>query len=86
VLARPSRADGFGDWLLTAGIALAVAAVVVQTTGHLLQAFVASSLDQLDADRDDNVWAWSSSVATFGAGFAAFLLYGLSRRGALLAL
>ena len=86
MLARPARANGLADWLVTLGIALALAAVAVQTTGHLLQAFASSSLDQLDADRDDNVWAWASSVATFGAGFAAFLLYALRRRSALLLL
>jgi hypothetical protein len=81
-----SDPESLSGWLLSAGLALAVAGVVVQTTAHLVQAFVAPSLDYLNADRDGNVFAWASSVAIFGAAFAALVLYGLRRRRGLLVL
>ncbi len=80
----PERLPG---WLLSVGLALAIAGVAVQTTGHLLQAFAFPSLDELNADRDaNNPFAWASSVTIFGAALATFVLYGLSRRWTLLLL
>jgi hypothetical protein len=81
-----ARADALPDWLCSAGIALAAVGVAVQTASHLFQAFVAQSAWYLSADRDDNAFAWASSVATFAAAFAALCLYGLVGRRRLLVL
>jgi hypothetical protein len=80
----PLRLPG---WLLSVGLALAIAGVVVQTTAHLTQAFAFPSLDELSADRDsNNPFAWASSVTIFSAALTTFVLYGLSRRWTLLLL
>lgn len=74
-------------WLLSTGVALAVAGVVVQTAAHLFHSFVAQSVYSLNADRDAfSAFAWASSAATFAAAFAALLLYGITDRMRLLAL
>jgi hypothetical protein len=79
--------EALAAWLLSTGVALAVAGVVVQTTVHLFHSFVAQSVDSLSADRDAfSAFAWASSTATFGAAFAALLLYGITDRARLLAL
>ncbi len=75
------------DWLLSAGVALALAGVAVQTTAHLFHSFVAQSIYSLNADRDAfSAFAWASSTATFAAAFAALLLFGLTGRLRLLVL
>ena len=81
-----AHARALSDRLLSTGIAVAAVGVVVQTASHLFQAFVAPSLDELSADRDDNAFAWASAVAMFAGAVAAFVLYALQRRRGLLAL
>ena len=57
---------------LRGAIAVAIAVAVAQTAVHLANfAFIESSA--LDANDENNVFSWASSVATFSAAFAAFL-------------
>jgi uncharacterized membrane protein YidH (DUF202 family) len=67
--------DAVVDRLLSTGLALAVLAVALQTVTHLLNfALFDLDVEQLDAGSDSGAWAWSSTVATFAAAFAALLL------------
>lgn len=81
-----------GERLLRIGLWLAVAAVAFQTVAHLGNEFLLDDRIQgLDADIEDNVFTWASSVATFAVAVAAFLhavAFPASRRefGALAAL
>ncbi len=79
----PERLPG---WLLTVGLTLAVAGVVIQSVAYLLQEFVFTSVVFLGADSEANAYAWAGSVAVFGAAFAALVLYGLRRQLGLLVL
>lgn len=74
--ANGSRAPAdLGGRLVALGFVLAVVAVVLQTTGHLLNAFVLDyGVWNLDAGQDGNALSWASSAATFGAALGAFLL------------
>ncbi len=79
----PERLPG---WLLTVGLGIAVAGVVIQSIAYLLQEFVLTSVVFLGADSEANAYAWAGSVATFGAAFAVLVLYGLLRQVGLLVL
>jgi hypothetical protein len=55
-------------------MALALVAVVVQTTAHLGNEFLLDDrVDGLDADLEGTAFTWASSVATFTVGLAAAL-------------
>ena len=58
--------------VLTVGVVVALAAAVVQTLVHLLNAAFFDRA-QLDARAEANTMTWASSVATFAAAFAAAL-------------
>jgi hypothetical protein len=60
------------DRVLTVALVLALAAVAIQTPIHLMNAAVDGSRE-FDANAESNAMAWASSVATFGAAFAAAL-------------
>jgi hypothetical protein len=63
------------DRVVRAGFFLAIVAVTVQTLGHLTNALVFDyEIWNLDATGDGNALSWASSVSTFVAGVAAFLL------------
>jgi hypothetical protein len=58
--------------LVSLGLAAALAAVVLQTAGHLSNSFLLDGgYAELDATRDAGPFTWMSSVATFAAAFAA---------------
>lgn len=68
--------------LVSIGVVIAVAAMLVQTATHFVNAYV---LDErhaaLDATEDGNAFAWLSSVATFAAAFAAAVAAACFARG-----
>jgi hypothetical protein len=77
-------AETTGWRLLRIGGLLAAAAVALQTTAHLVNAFLLDArIDGLNADLEGNVFTWASSTSTFTLGLAAFLhavLFPLRRR------
>ena len=63
-----------GERLLRIGVPLAVVAVAIQTTAHLVNEFLLDDrVEGLDADVEGNVFTWASSVSTFAVAVAAFL-------------
>lgn len=58
------------DRLVAAGITLAIAAVVVQTVAHLLNATFLGTY-HLNVNHELTPFAWASTVATFGLAFTA---------------
>ena len=61
------------DRLVRAGVALAIAAVVVQSLGHLVNQEFLGTRVLLDANDDRSAWTWLSAVATVFAAFAALV-------------
>ncbi len=72
----------------TAGVALAIVAVSVQTVLHLANALVFNGrFEPLDAGFEGNTFTWASSVAVFGAALVMVvfaLVFPESRRSSLL--
>jgi hypothetical protein len=69
--------------LLKIGLVLAVAGAALQALAHLVNVFLLGGDSwNLDAEADNNAWAWASSVATFTCAFIAFLLAVLPRTNA----
>jgi len=67
--------------LLRAGVAVGLAAVLVQTTAHLVDAFAFDyRYEFLDANSEQTAFSWASSSATFAAAFCVALL-ALTRPG-----
>ena len=61
--------------LLNIGLVLAVAGAVLQALTHLFNVFALDGDSwNLDAEADNNAWAWASSVATFTCAFVAAVL------------
>jgi hypothetical protein len=84
----PAEVDAEGgpafDRLLQIGLVLASLAFVLQASSHLVNVFVFDGDSwNLDAEADNNAWAWASSVATFTCAFVAVVLAVLSGRGRL---
>jgi hypothetical protein len=53
---------------------IAVAAAILQSVGHLTNfAFFDGDIEALNADGEQNVFSWASSMSTFAAGFFLFL-------------
>lgn len=76
VAAPEDTLDGF----LGGALAVAIALAVAQTAVHLANfAFIESSA--LDANDENNVFSWASSVVTFATAFAAFLHAAVVTRG-----
>jgi hypothetical protein len=66
--------EAVGTRLLRTGVWITVAAVVVQTVAHLVNAFaLGGDVWNLDADEEGNAFTWASSVAEFAAGLASIL-------------
>ena len=90
---RPLYADALG-WrrrIASAGLAVAVAAVGVQTAAHLANAWLLHSrYPGLDAATEGNAFAWAASLATLAAAVAALCIAQAERtarvRGASLAI
>ena len=75
--------------LVTAGVLLAVLAVVVQTVLYLVDVYALDRrVGTFDLDRESGFPAWAATVATFSTGFVALLLslVETSRRARVLAL
>lgn len=63
------------DHLLQIGLRLAVLGFALQALSHLVNVFVFDGDSwNLDAEADNNAWAWASSVATFICAFVAVVL------------
>jgi hypothetical protein len=82
----PAEVDAEGgpalDRLLQIGVVLAFLAFVLQASSHLVNVFLFDGDSwNLDAEADNNAWAWASSVATFTCAFVAVVLAVLSGRG-----
>jgi len=75
------RPDGsVPDRVVSAGIALAAAGVVVHTGIHLFNGWVLDyKWGVLNVTEDESVFGWASSAATFGAALAV-VLFGFTRR------
>lgn len=68
--------------LVSIGVVIAVAAMLVQTATHFVNAYVLDGRHAaLDATEDGNAFAWLSSVATFAAAFAAAVAAACFARG-----
>ena len=52
---------------------LALAAVVLQSAGEVVNFALDADIDALDADEELNVFAWASSMSTFAAAFFLFV-------------
>jgi hypothetical protein len=76
-----------GERVLTWGIALSVAGLLIQTTMHLTNFVVFDGdINGLDADEDFSAPSWAGISATFVAGTGALLLGLVLRRGIFYAL
>jgi hypothetical protein len=77
------------DYLLDVGLLLAVVALGLELTGHLVNEWLLDDrLSNLDAGEEANATTWASSAATFSAAYAAvlWLLAGARARAELLLL
>jgi hypothetical protein len=72
---QPDEPDSLPERILRLGLAIALVAVLIQTTAELTNYFVFDmDVWNLDVDADNNAFAWASSVAQYGAAFACVLL------------
>lgn len=66
--------ESLAAFVLRFGMRVALLAVIVQTTAHLVNEFLLDDRVQgLDADVEGTSFTWASSVATFTVALAAFL-------------
>lgn len=71
---RRIGSSAVSDRVVVVGLAVAVAAVVVQTAVHLGNAaFLGNRFTWLSADAEGTPFSWASTVACFGAAFAVLL-------------
>jgi hypothetical protein len=85
---RAAAAVDLSERIVLAGVALAIAAVSVQSVAHLANELVLSNpIQLLDADGEGTALAWAASVAIFAGGMAsaihALVLEGRNRRRAI---
>jgi hypothetical protein len=79
-IAMPRPGESVPDRVVSAGIALAVVGVVVQTGIHLFNGWVLNyKWGILNVTEDESVFGWASSATTFGAALAV-VLFGVTRR------
>jgi len=72
---QPDEPDSLPERILRLGLAMALVAVLIQTTAELTNYFVFDmGVWSFDADADDNGFAWASSVAQFAPAFTCLLL------------
>lgn len=89
VAPRPAREGelAVGERVITWGIALSIAGLLVQTAMHLTNFVVFDGdINGLDADEDFSAPSWAGISATFVAGTGALLLGLVLRRGVFYAL
>lgn len=73
--------DRVFDRVFVIGLVLAGFGALLQALSHVVNVLVFDGESwNLDAEADNNAWAWASSVATFTCAFIAVLLATLTRR------